>query len=134
MNIPSRVIPRKLTSLTSKFVIFTQPYYNKQRRIQGLKAHLSASAAPKMSFQYLPDTPEEAKNGKDIHLITQSTPNGAKVQIFLEELAEKYGTTWSTSVINIGTNIQKEDWFLNINPNGRVSLILVEYAFRNDPG
>jgi glutathione S-transferase len=77
-----------------------------------------------MSFKYLPETPDEIKNAKGIHLVTQSTPNGQKVQIFLEELAAKYGTTWTTTVIDISTNVQKEDWFLNANPNGRIPIII----------
>jgi len=81
-------------------------------------------ASSKMSFQYLPETPEDVKSAKGIHLITQSTPNGQKVQIFLEELAAKYGTSWTTTLIDISTNVQKEDWFLNIDPNGRIPVIV----------
>jgi glutathione S-transferase len=69
-------------------------------------------------------------------LITQSTPNGQKVQIFLEELAAVYGTEWTTTLMlvkspvsranstndvvasDISTNEQKKDWFLRLNPNG----------------
>ena len=40
---------------------------------------------------YGPDTPDSVKNSKELHLITQSTPNGQKLQIMLEELALKYG-------------------------------------------
>jgi len=40
---------------------------------------------------YGPDTPDSVKNSKKLHLITQSTPNGQKLQIMLEELALKYG-------------------------------------------
>ena len=40
---------------------------------------------------YGPDTPDSVKNSKILHLITQSMPNGKKVQIMLEELALKYG-------------------------------------------
>jgi len=40
---------------------------------------------------YGPDTPDSVKNSKKLHLITQSTLNGQKVQIMLEELALKYG-------------------------------------------
>lgn len=65
-----------------------------------------------MAPLYGDDTPAEVKNAKGLHLITQSTPNGQKVQIMLEELADVYKTEWTTSKINIGTNIQKEDWFL----------------------
>lgn len=65
-----------------------------------------------MAPLYGDDTPAEVKNAKGLHLITQSTPNGQKVQIMLEELADVYNTQFTTSKINIGTNIQKEDWFL----------------------
>jgi len=77
-----------------------------------------------MSHLYGDDTPAEIKNAKGLHLITQSTPNGQKVQIMLEELADVYGTQWTTSTINIGSNIQKEDWFLRLNPNGRIPILV----------
>lgn len=70
------------------------------------------------------DTPDSVKNSKGLHLITQSTPNGVKVQLFLEELALLYGTTWDTTFINISTNEQKKDWFLHLNPNGRIPVIV----------
>ncbi|KAF3935066.1 hypothetical protein ABW20_dc0108259 [Dactylellina cionopaga] len=73
---------------------------------------------------YTAETPEPIRSAKGLHLITQSTPNGQKVQILLEELKEKYGTEWSTSIINIGTNEQKKDWFLRLNPNGRIPVII----------
>jgi len=34
---------------------------------------------------YISETPDEVKNAKGLHLITQSTPNGQKVQILLEQ-------------------------------------------------
>lgn len=46
------------------------------------------------------------------------------MQILLEELALVYGTEWTTSVINIGTNEQKKEWFLRLNPNGRIPVIV----------
>ncbi|KUJ13386.1 glutathione S-transferase-like protein [Mollisia scopiformis] len=73
---------------------------------------------------YQDDTPADVKNAKGLHLITQSTPNGQKVQIFLEELADVYGTEWTTTLINISTNEQKKDWFLRLNPNGRIPVIV----------
>jgi glutathione S-transferase len=73
---------------------------------------------------YGDDTPDSVKNAKGLHLITQSTPNGQKVQILLEELALKYGTAWTTTFINIMTNEQKKDWFLRLNPNGRIPVIV----------
>ena len=53
-----------------------------------------------------------------------STPNGQKVQILLEELAEAYGLEWTTSFINIMTNEQKKEWFLRLNPNGRIPILI----------
>jgi len=97
--------------------------FNKLQRLQGVKAHLSRSSST-MSFKYLESTPEEVKNDKGIHLLTTSTPNGQKVQIYLEELALKYGTEWKTTLINIGANTQKEDWYLALNPNGRIPVIV----------
>ncbi|RYO79686.1 hypothetical protein DL766_008417 [Monosporascus sp. MC13-8B] len=52
----------------------------------------------------------------NIHLYTGQTPNGIKVSILLEELGLKYDVT----AINISKNTQKEPWFLEINPNGRI--------------
>lgn len=71
-----------------------------------------------------PDTPDSVKNSKGLHLVTQSTPNGQKVQIFLEELKLKYGTEWDTTIINIMTNEQKKDWFLRLDPNGRIPILV----------
>jgi len=73
---------------------------------------------------YTEETPEPIKSAKGLHLVTQSTPNGQKVQIFLEELKDVYGIEWTTSLINIGTNEQKKDWFLRLNPNGRIPVII----------
>jgi glutathione S-transferase len=78
-----------------------------------------------MSFKYLADTPEEVKNSKGLHLMTTNTPNGQKVQIFLEELQAKYGgPKYDFNLIKISTNEQKKDWFLAINPNGRIPVII----------
>jgi len=77
-----------------------------------------------MSSLYGDDTPDSIKNSKGLHLVTQSTPNGQKVQIFLEELKEVYGTEFDTTVISIGTNEQKKDWFLRLDPNGRIPILV----------
>ncbi|KAI0805808.1 glutathione S-transferase [Xylaria sp. FL0064] len=52
----------------------------------------------------------------DIHLYTAQTPNGIKISILLEELNLQYKTT----AIEFSKNQQKEPWFLEINPNGRI--------------
>ncbi|PMD66946.1 theta class glutathione S-transferase [Hyaloscypha bicolor E] len=56
----------------------------------------------------------------DISLYTAGTPNGQKISITLEELGIKYETTH----IDISKNTQKEDWYLKINPNGRIPAII----------
>ncbi|KAI4869206.1 glutathione S-transferase [Hypoxylon rubiginosum] len=73
---------------------------------------------------YISETPEDVKNAKGLHLITQNTPNGQAVQILLEELAETYGTEWTTTLIDISTNEQKKEWFLRLNPNGRIPVLV----------
>ncbi|KAF7190977.1 Disulfide-bond oxidoreductase YghU [Pseudocercospora fuligena] len=73
---------------------------------------------------YTDETPADVKNAKGLHLITQSTPNGQAVQIFLEELKDAYGTEWTTTLIDISTNEQKKDWFLRLDPNGRIPVLV----------
>ncbi|KAL4994618.1 glutathione S-transferase [Aspergillus recurvatus] len=53
-------------------------------------------------------------------LYSWPTPNGIKASITLEEL----GIQYKIKAVDISTNIQKEDWFLKINPNGRIPAIL----------
>ncbi|KAG8530492.1 uncharacterized protein KY384_004995 [Bacidia gigantensis] len=77
-----------------------------------------------MSGLFEDATPDPVKNAKGLHLITQSTPNGQKVQIMLEELKDVYGTEWTQSIIHIMTNIQKEDWFLRLDANGRIPILV----------
>ncbi|KAG9974245.1 glutathione S-transferase, partial [Aureobasidium melanogenum] len=77
-----------------------------------------------MSDLYINSTPSEVSKADGIHLLTFSTPNGQKVQILLEELALLYGTKWTTSFINIMQNEQKEDWYLRLNPNGKIPVIV----------
>lgn len=67
---------------------------------------------------YDDDTPPEVKNAKGLHLLTMNTPNGQAVQIFLEELKDAYGLSWTTTLIDISTNIQKTGWFLRLGNNG----------------
>ncbi|KAJ5211638.1 uncharacterized protein N7498_003284 [Penicillium cinerascens] len=56
----------------------------------------------------------------NITLYTWPTPNGIKASITLEEL----GLPYKAEGIDISTNVQKEDWFLKINPNGRIPALL----------
>jgi glutathione S-transferase len=52
----------------------------------------------------------------DITLYTTNTPNGIKPSILLEELNLEY----KVHAIKMTENEQKEEWFLKINPNGRI--------------
>ena len=55
----------------------------------------------------------------DIDLYTAATPNGYKVSILLEELELKY----NLHKIDLSKNVQKEKWFLSLNPNGRIPVL-----------
>ena len=55
-----------------------------------------------------------------IELFTAATPNGHKVSIALEELALPY----EMRVIDFARGEQREPWFLQINPNGRIPAIV----------
>jgi glutathione S-transferase len=64
----------------------------------------------------------------NITLYTDSTPNGIKISIALEEL----GLPYKTEHIDISTNKQKEPWFLEINPNGRIPAITDSFSDGKD--
>ncbi len=53
-------------------------------------------------------------------LYTAPTPNGHKVSIALEEM----GLQYRVHALDLGSQEQKEDWFLAINPNGRIPAIV----------
>ena len=55
-----------------------------------------------------------------ITLYTAQTPNGRKVSIMLEEA----GIPYETRPIDLGAGEQKQEWFLKINPNGRIPAIV----------
>lgn len=55
-----------------------------------------------------------------ITLYTARTPNGFKASIALEEMGLRY----ETHRIDLGAGTQKEPWFLEINPNGRIPAIV----------
>jgi GST-like protein len=55
-----------------------------------------------------------------IELYTSSTPNGWKASVTLEELDIPY----NVHSINLSTQAQKEPWFLELNPNGRIPVIV----------
>jgi GST-like protein len=55
-----------------------------------------------------------------IELFTAPTPNGWKASIMLEEVCLPY----QVRPIALGELEQKQDWFLKINPNGRIPAIV----------
>ncbi|HUH85588.1 MAG TPA: glutathione S-transferase N-terminal domain-containing protein [Stellaceae bacterium] len=55
-----------------------------------------------------------------IDLYTAPTPNGWKVSVALEELALPY----TAHLVDILKGVQKEPWFLAINPNGRIPAMI----------
>jgi glutathione S-transferase len=55
-----------------------------------------------------------------IELFTSATPNGWKISITLEEL----GLPYSVRHIHLDKKEQKEPWYLEINPNGRIPTIV----------
>ncbi len=57
-----------------------------------------------------------------IRLYTAATPNGRKVSIALEEM----GLEYSTRSVDLEKMEQKQDWYLRINPNGRIPAIIDE--------
>jgi GSH-dependent disulfide-bond oxidoreductase len=55
-----------------------------------------------------------------ITLYTAPTPNGWKVSIALEEM----GLPYEVRVIDFATNEQKADWYVKLNPNGRIPTLV----------
>jgi len=55
-----------------------------------------------------------------IELYTAATPNGHKASVTLEEL----GLPYAVHPIDLGAGEQKQDWFLQISPNGRIPAIV----------
>jgi glutathione S-transferase len=50
--------------------------------------------------------------------------SGTKIAILLEELKEVYGKEYTYQTINIFQNVQKEPWYIHVNPNGRTPTII----------
>jgi len=55
-----------------------------------------------------------------IDLYTASTPNGHKASVTLEELALPY----QVHPVDLSKGEQKQEWFLALNPNGRIPVIV----------
>ncbi|KAJ3910210.1 glutathione S-transferase C-terminal-like protein [Lentinula edodes] len=78
-------------------------------------------------------TPQLFTMSKPLVLYTFPTPNGVKVSAFLEELKTVYPSIqYDVESINISKNTQKEPWFIKLNPNGRIP-VLVDRSRNNFP-
>ncbi|RMF18222.1 MAG: glutathione S-transferase [Alphaproteobacteria bacterium] len=55
-----------------------------------------------------------------ITLYTAPTPNGHKISVMLEEI----GLPYEVRVLDLRAGEQKQDWYLKINPNGRIPAIV----------
>lgn len=57
---------------------------------------------------------------RGFELLTAATPNGWKVSVALEEL----GLPYMVRPISLSKGEQKEEWFLKLNPNGRIPVLI----------
>ena len=64
----------------------------------------------------------------DITLYTGQSPNGVKISITLEEL----GLPYEVRKVDMATNEQKSDYFIEINPNGRIPAITDRFTDGNE--
>ncbi|WP_041558817.1 glutathione S-transferase family protein [Novosphingobium sp. PP1Y] len=55
-----------------------------------------------------------------LELLTSETPNGWKTTIMLEEL----GVAYKVRPISLTDREQKEEWYLGLNPNGRIPTLI----------
>ncbi len=55
-----------------------------------------------------------------IDLYTSTTPNGRKVSIMLEET----GLPYNVNHLKLGKMEQKQEWYMELNPNGRIPTIV----------
>lgn len=70
--------------------------------------------------------PKLQKGASSFKLLTAGTPNGHKASILLEELKDAYPNfSYDFEGISFKENEQKEEWFLQVNPNGRIPAAIV---------
>ena len=60
-----------------------------------------------------------------IKLYTAATPNGWKISIALEEM----GLPYEVRVIDFASQEQKADWYIKLNPHGRIPTLVDEDGF-----
>lgn len=68
-----------------------------------------------------------------IQLYSLGTPNGWKVSILLEELADATGLQYDAHKINIGTGAQFTSGFVGVNPNSKIPALLDKEGPGNQP-
>ncbi|QRV80239.1 glutathione S-transferase [Ceratobasidium sp. AG-Ba] len=73
-----------------------------------------------MEVYRLPEIPSESC----LHLWAMPTPTSQQVQIALEELKSEYNTKFSWTFMGFDSREQKEPWYLALNPNGKIPMIL----------
>lgn len=74
-----------------------------------------------------------SSSNKPFILYTAATPNGFQASVFLEELKAIYPSIeYDIEKIDISKNVQKEPWFIKLNPNGRIP-VLVDQSRDNFP-
>lgn len=115
--------------LRSNYLPRLQASYLQNHSLQYCRRNISIIPTPLNSMTtagvFEDATPSIIKESKGLHLLTMNTPNGQKVQILLEELKDIYpDLKWSNTILNIMTNVQKEDWFLRLDPNGRIPVLV----------
>ena len=49
---------------------------------------------------------------------------GYNISIVLEELKAAYGKDYTMQVIDIGDSVQKDPWFTELGPNGRIPVLV----------
>ncbi|KAF9481203.1 glutathione S-transferase [Pholiota conissans] len=114
--------PHTYRSLSTLSRCAVAPLVSSLNPRKGATATFSSGASakgdgPASTLQADPEAP--------FQLFTGRTPNGRKVSIFLEELRAYYGRPdYDVVPIDISQNTQKEPWFITMNPNGRIPVLL----------
>lgn len=92
---------KTLTASSRKVASIPNHYQDNQKRHLRLEPERKMATAPPFN---------------QLVYYTAGTPNGLKPALLLEEL----GIQYKVEAIDIMKNTQKEQWFLDINPNGRI--------------
>jgi len=124
MNPPNREVRKCGVASPPPFSHFLQHHKKEEHPrsnplkeyLKGRKEYMTTRLTQLSSQLTSPRNNQSKMAESDIHLYTTQTPNGIKISITLEEL----GLPYKVTKIDISKNTQKEPWFLEINPNGRI--------------